>query len=105
MRGATSSWTRNRNAIRHTSKTLGSVSHIAILAVLVLIVGMIYAAQGTKSTNYDYELSGLESEIAELEAKKEDLAVEKARLTSIAATETSEVAMNMEDASVSGYAD
>ena len=98
--GSTSSWTRNRNTIRYTPKTLGSISHTAILVILVLIVGMIYVAQGTRATDYDYELSGIESEISELEAKKEDLAVEK-----IAAAETSEVAVSMEDATVSGYAD
>ena len=103
--GSTSSWTRNRNTIRYTPKTLGSISHTAILVILVLIVGMIYVAQGTRATDYDYELSGIESEISELEAKKEDLAVEKARLTSIAAAEASEVAVSMEDATVSGYAD
>jgi len=75
-----------------------------IVGILVLIVGLIYVAQGTQATNYDYELSAIEDEIAELEAKKEDLAVEKARLTSIAASEESTVAAGMADASVSGYA-
>lgn len=103
--GSTSNWSRNGNTTRHTPKALGSISHITILSVLVLIVGMIYVAQGTKATNYDYELSGLESEIAELESKKEDLAVERARLTSIAAAESNEVAVAMENAEVSGYAE
>ena len=105
MRGSTSSWGRNRNTIRHTPKSLGSISYTAILVVLVLIVGMIYVAQGTKATSYDYELSSLEGEIAELEAKKEDLAVERARLTSVASAQDSEVAMAMEEAQVSGYAE
>ncbi len=46
-----------------------------------------------------------DDEIAELEAKKEDLAVERARLTSIAASESSTVASSMEDANVEGYAE
>lgn len=99
------SWSRNHNVVRHTPKTLGSISSAMIVGILVLIVGLIYVAQGTQATNYDYELSQIEDEIAELEAKKEDLAVEKARLTSIAATENSTVAANMEDASVTGYAE
>lgn len=98
------SWTRNRNTIRHQGRSLGSVSHVVIVGLLVLIVGLIYVAQGTKATNYDYELSEIEMEIADLESKKEDLAVEKARLTSIATAEGSEVAVAMEDASASGYA-
>ncbi len=105
MRESTSNWGRNRNTIRHTPKSLGSVSQTVILGVLVLIVGMIYVAQGTKATNYDYELSSLEGEISELEMKKEDLAVERARLTSVAVAQDSEVAVAMEDAQVSGYAD
>lgn len=73
------------------------------MGMLVLIVGLIYVTQGTKATGWDYELSKIDSEIDELEAKKEDLAVEKARLTSIAASENSTVAANMEDGNASGY--
>ena len=71
---------------------------------MVLIVGLIYATQGVKATSYDYELSNIEDEISDLESRKEDLAVEKARLTSIAASESSEVAANMPEGSVAGYA-
>lgn len=104
-RGTASSWSPNRNTVRHTPKrSLGSISSGVIMGVLVLIVSLIYVTQGTQATNYDYELATMNDEIAELEAKKEDLAVEKARLTSIAASETSEVAANMADAAANGYA-
>lgn len=102
-RGRANNWSRNQNTVRYTPKTLGSVSHTAIIGLLVLIVGLIYVSQGTQATNYDYELSQLEDEIAELEAKREDLAVEKARLTSVAASENSAVASTMEQATASGY--
>lgn len=98
-------WSRNYNTVRHTPKTLGSISNAAIVGLLVLIVGLIYVSQGTQATNYDYQLSEIESEISELQAKKEDLAVERARLTSVAASEHSEVAASMEDATVSGFAE
>lgn len=98
-------WSRNYNTVRHTPKTLGSISNAAIVGLLVLIVGLIYVAQGTQATNYDYQLSEIESEISDLQAKKEDLAVEKARLTSIAASENSTVAASMENATVGGYAE
>ena len=105
-RGATTTnWSRNCNTVRHTPKTLGSISNAMIVGMLVLIIGLIYVANSTQATNYDYELSAIEDEIAELEAKKEDLAVEKARLTSIAASENSTVAQSMENASAGGYAD
>lgn len=104
-RGTTmsTSWSRNQNIVRHKTKSLGTISNTMIVGMLVLIVGLIYVAQGTQATNYDYELSAIDDEIAELEARKEDLAVEKARLTSIASTENSEVANNMESATNSGF--
>lgn len=104
-REAQSTWARNRNTVRHTPKTLGSISQGMILGVLVLIVGLIYVAEGTKATNYDYEISAVETEIADLTAKKEDLAVESARLNSATVAEDAEVALAMEEAVVSGYAE
>jgi hypothetical protein len=81
------------------------VSQGVILGILVLVIGLIYVTQGTKATSYDYELNEVDDKIAELEAEIEDLALERARLTSIAAVETNEVAATMVDATVSGYAE
>lgn len=100
----TNSFARNRNTVRHTKRSLGSISQIVIVSMLTLIFGLIYVAEGTKATSFDYELSSVESEITEMSAKKDDLAVEKARLTSVAATRNSTVAATMEDATVTGYA-
>ncbi|MBR2864434.1 hypothetical protein IKG12_01410 [Candidatus Saccharibacteria bacterium] len=100
----TNSWSRNQNIIRHDHRSLGTMSSSAIIGMMVLIIGLIYATQGAKATTYDYELSNLEEEISDLESRKEDLAVERARLTSIAATESSSVAANMPDGYASGYA-
>lgn len=100
----TNSWSRNQNTVRHSSRKLGNLSLTAIFGLMVLIVGLIYATQGVKATGYDYELSNIENEISDLQAKKEDLAVERARLTSVAASENSQVASTMAEASVSGYA-
>jgi cell division protein FtsL len=72
--------------------------------MITLVFGLIYVAEGTKATGYDYEISSVNSEIDEMIAKKEDLAVEKARLTSVEAIRNSAVAMSMEDATVTGYA-
>ena len=104
-RGVTSnSFARNRNTVRHTKRGLGSISQIVIVSMLTLIFGLIYVAEGTKATSFDYELSSVESEISEMTTKKDDLAVEKARLNSVAAAKNSTVAANMENATVSGYA-
>ena len=98
------SFVRNRNTVRHTRRSLGSISQIVIVSMLTLIFGLIYMAEGTKATSFDYELSSVESEISEMTTKKDDLAVEKARLNSVATTKNSAVAATMEDAVVSGYA-
>ena len=98
------SFARNRNTIRYTKKSLGSISQIVIVSMLTLVFGLIYVAEGTKATSFDYEISNVESEITEMNAKKEDLAVEKARLTSVATARNSAVAAAMEDATVTGYA-
>ena len=98
------SFARNRNTIRHTKRSLGSISQIVIVSMLTLIFGLIYVAEGTKATSFDYELSSVESEISEMTTKKDDLAVEKARLNSVATAKNSTVAATTEDATVSGYA-
>ena len=72
--------------------------------MLTLVSGLIYVAEGTKVTSYDYEISKVESEISEMTAKRDDLAVEKARLNSVATAKNSTVAAAMEDATVTGYA-
>ena len=100
----TNSFARNRNTVRHTKRSLGSISQIVIVGMLTLVFGLIYVAEGTKATSFDYELSSVETEITEMTAEKDDLAVEKARLTSVAAAKTSTVATAMEDATVTGYA-
>ena len=100
----TASWGRNRNTVRHASKALGTTSFVVITSLLVLIVGLIYVTQGTRATSYDYKLSNREAEIDELEAKREDLAVEKARLTAIATSEKSRVAANMADSGAASHA-
>ena len=103
-RSINTSFVRNRNTVRHTKRSLGSISQIVIVSMLTLIFGLIYVAEGTKATSFDYELSSVESEISEMTTKKDDLAVEKARLNSVATTKNSAVAATMEDAVVSGYA-
>ena len=101
---STTTFARNRNTVRFTARSLGSISQIVIISMLVLISGLIYVAEGTKATSFDYEISSVETEITELNARKDDLAVEKARLTSVATAKSSTVAANMEAATVTGYA-
>ena len=98
------SFVRGRNTVRVEKKSLGSISQIVIVSMITVIFGLIYAAEGTKATSYDYEISAVESEISNLNARRDDLAVEKARLTSVATAKSSTVAASMPDATVTGYA-
>ena len=97
------SFARNRNTVRHTKRSLGSISQIAIICMLTLVFGLIYVAEGTRATSYDYEISSVESEINEMTILKDDLAVEKARLNSVATAKNSTVAATMVYATVTGY--
>ena len=95
-REASAGFVRNRNIVRHTKRNLGSISQTIIVAMLTLVFGLIYVAEGTKATSLDYQIS-------EMTARRDDLAVEKARLTSVVAAKNSTVAAAMEDAVVTGY--
>lgn len=96
-------WTRSRNSSR-TRNGMSKISYGVIVGMLTLAVGLIYVGQGTTASGYDYQISEIENSITELQIQKEDLAVEQARLTSLATAETSEVAMSMEDGTAAGYA-
>ena len=65
-----------------------------------------YDSEADKTTLkfYPCVIQEVESEITEMTARRDDLAVEKARLTSVATAKNSTVAANMENASVTGYA-
>ncbi len=97
------SYGRNQNIVRHQTRTLGPVAIVVMTALLVALLALIYVTQGAKATGYDYDISRVDSEIAELQAQKEDLTVERARLTSVANSESSAVAASMETATVAGY--
>ena len=101
-----SGFSRNRNTVRISgSGRIGRFALIGIFFMLLLNLGLIYVDQSAKATSYDYQLSGINAEIDDLEAKKEDLAVERARLTSIANSDNSAVAARMENASPEGTAE
>ena len=104
--GTFSGYSRNRNTVKFSGT--GKLPRFIVVGVffaLILNLGMFYADQSTKSTRLDYQLSDLSGQIDELEAKKDDLAVERARLTSIANSNNSKVAAAMEDAGQAEYAE
>lgn len=83
----------NQNRVRHSTQKLGSAMRGLLVATLVVIVGLIYAAQASRITTYDYKISEVQKEIDDLAARKEDLAAERARLNSIAEAAKSKLAL------------
>ena len=100
-----SGYSRNRNTVRHQARGIGRISAIAFLVIEVFMIGLFYVSEQSKVTTYDYKMSAMDAQIANLEAERDDLKVEQARLNSIAKNTKSTVAANMETARVAGYAD
>ena len=69
------------------------------------MIGLFYVSEQSKVTTYDYKMNAMDTQIANLEAERDDLKVEQARLNSIAKNEKSTVATNMETAQIAGYAE
>ena len=104
--GMGSTFSRNRNTIKFSGTgKLGRFTLFGVFALLLFNLGFFYVDQSSKATSYDYQLSNLSNQIDDLEARKEDLAVERARLTSIANSNNSKVAAAMEDAGSGEYAE
>ena len=93
-----SGYSRNRNTVRHQARGRGRFSEI-------FTIGLFYVSQQGNVTSYDYNMNKIDTQIANLEAERDDLKVEQARLNSIAKNAKSTVAANMETAQVAGYAD
>ena len=91
--------------MRHQARGIGRISAIAILVIEVFMIGLFYVSEQSKVTTYDYKMSAMDAQIANLEAERDDLKVEQARLNSIAKSAKSTVAANMETAQVAGYAE
>lgn len=84
---------RNQNLVRTQANVqAGPISVSFMLVALVAILSLLYLNQVTKATSLNYRLSSLQSKRTELQAQKEQLQIDAARLSSIAAAKTSEVA-------------
>ena len=74
------------------------------MAIFVSIAGLIYLTQSSKVTSYDLAIASVNSEITDLEAQRDALAVENAKITAAAADEErNEVASTMVAAQSSGF--
>jgi hypothetical protein len=99
------SWGRNRNAVRHNPRiVMGPVTRIAFIVTMVVFIGLLFLSQSAKVTDYDIAIASVDTEIANLEAQRDALVVENAKITAAAANEdTNEVAAAMVTASSADF--
>lgn len=97
-------WSRNQNTTRFQSAVkLGPVAHTVMVTLMIIVLGLIYVTQATRTTGYDYEAQQVDSQIAELTQQKNELAVENARLTALETIRSSAVAKEMTTANTTQY--
>lgn len=97
-------WSRNQNTTRFQSAVkLGPVTHTVLVALMIVVLGLIYVTQATRTTSYDYEAQKIDSKIAEYNQEKGELEVESARLTALETVKSSNVAKEMTTASSTQY--
>ena len=98
-------YSRHQNTVRFKPEIkLGPVTHTIFVALMITVLGLIYLTQAAKITGYDYESEKIDQEIARLTEQKEDIEVENARLTALSTVSGSDVAKEMVEQSVVGYA-
>lgn len=97
---SSATWIRNRNAVRHDAKRqLGPISHILFLSGVVCLIGLLALTQSAKVVKYDLNIATASTEISNLEAQRDALVVENAKITAAAADErTNTVASSMVEA-------
>lgn len=97
-------WSRNQNTTRFQSAVkLGPVAHTVLVALMIIVLGLIYVTQATRTTGYDYEVQKIDSQIAELNEQKGELEIENARLTALETVKNSNVAREMTSPSSTQY--
>lgn len=89
-------WSRNQNTTRFQSAVkLGPVAHTVLVALMIIVLGLIYVTQATRTTGYDYQAQKIDDQIADYNQQKSDLEVENARLTALETVKNSSVAQQM----------
>lgn len=97
-------WSRNQNTTRYQSAVkLGPVAHTVLVALMIIVLGLIYVTQATKTTGYDYQVQKVDSQIADLSERKSELQIENARLTALETVKNSTVAKEMTPAQTTQY--
>ena len=67
-------WSRNQNTTRYVSAIkLGPVAHTVLVALMIIVLGLIYVTQATRTTGYDYEMQKSTAKLPTSTSKKANL--------------------------------
>lgn len=76
---------KNQNIVKNKIKIQsGPITATLTLVGLVILLGLMYLSQVTKTSTFNYKISNLEKKQTELQARKDNLSIDAARLQSIA---------------------
>ncbi|MCX6806384.1 MAG: hypothetical protein WCP56_01205 [Candidatus Saccharibacteria bacterium] len=97
MSSAGMSLRKNQNIVKNKIRLeSGPVTTILMMVSLLLILGLMYLSQVTKTSTFNYKISNLEQKQNQLQSSKDNLSIDAARLQSIAeakkAAETAKLA-------------
>ena len=97
MSSAGMSLRKNQNIVKNKIRLeSGPVTTILMMVSLLLILGLMYLSQVTKTSTFNYKISNLEQKQNQLQSSKDHLSIDAARLQSIAeakkAAETAKLA-------------
>lgn len=96
---------RNQNTARFSaSVSLGPITNIVMIVLMVTVLGLLYLGQISKKSSYGYEMNDIQANIAELDAKKRDLEIENARLQALERVKNSGVTASLASPSKTDYA-
>ncbi len=104
-RTGNSAWSPNRNAVRHKPGiNLGPISFSVLVSLVVAVLGIAFLSKSASVTTYDRAIANTNSELTNLEAERDALAVENAKINAAAANiDQNRVASSMVDAASSAY--
>lgn len=90
---------RNQNVSRYQpiAKSLGPISNALFVAMMVVILGVLYLTQITKTSAFGYQVDELKNTRAALIEENEQLEVQAARLQALERIKDNEVARSLSD--------
>lgn len=104
MSTAAMAFRKNQNFVRNRIKVQsGPITSTIMLIVMVITLGLMYLNQVTKTSTFNYKISNLEKRQSELQSTKDNLAIDAARLQSIAEARRAAEASGLEPIKTVSY--